>query len=318
MEVWTEPSEFPRTPAGTAVTVGAFDGVHLGHQSVLAELRRRAQARGLPTVVVTFDRHPATVVRPGAVPLLLTDLDQKLEVLEATGDVDHVLVVRFDRERASEEPEDFVDEVLVGALRARLVVVGEDFHFGRARRGNVALLSAEGARHGFDVVGLGLVAAGAAGHVSSTAVRRLLAAGDVASAAALLGRPYEVRGVVEGGDRRGRDVLGFPTANLRVAEGMALPAPGIYAGHYVRPDGGAVAAAISLGSRPTFYPEGGPVVLEAYLLDFEGDLYGERGRVRFAARLRPEESFASVDDLLAQMALDVEATRAVLAPEGGS
>ena len=318
MEVWTEPSAFPRPPTGTAVTVGAYDGVHRGHQAVLDELRRRARAKGLPTVVVTFDRHPATVVRPGAVPLLLTDLDQKLDVLAATGDVDHVLVVRFDSERASEEPEDFVDEVLVDALGVRLVVVGEDFHFGRARRGNVALLSAQGARHGFEVVGLGLVGAGTGGQVSSTAVRRLLAAGDVASAAALLGRPFEVRGVVEAGDRRGRDLLGFPTANLRVPEGMALPAPGIYAGHYVRPDGSALAAAISLGSRPTFYPEGGPVVLEAYLLDFEGDLYGERGAVRFAARLRPEESFASVDELLAQMALDVEATRAVLAAEGGS
>jgi riboflavin kinase/FMN adenylyltransferase len=296
MQVWKEPKEFPRRPPGSAVTVGAYDGVHLGHQAVLAELRRRADDRQLPTVVVTFDRHPAAVVRPESVPLLLTDLDQKLEVLASTGSVDHVLILRFDRQRAAEEPEDFVDEVLVDALGARLVVVGEDFHFGRRRRGNVALLQAEGARRGFDVVGLGLVGGGGPmGQISSTAVRRLLTEGDVAGVSSLLGRPYEVRGVVEAGDRRGREVLGFPTANLRVAEGMALPAPGIYAGHYVRPDGSALPAAISLGSRPTFYPEGGPVVLEAYLLDFEGDLYGERGRVRFAARLRADSATAHAE-----------------------
>jgi riboflavin kinase / FMN adenylyltransferase len=313
VEVHTDLAVVPDLGDGSAVTIGAYDGVHLGHQAVLREVRRLGEARGgLATVVVTFDRHPATVVRPESAPKLLTDLDQKLEVLEATGDVDHVVVIRFDRVRSQEEPEDFVEEVLVDALSARVVVVGEDFHFGRRRRGNVALLRMQGAEHGFAVVGLDLVeVAGVTGPVSSTAIRRLLAAGRVDEAGALLGRAYEVRGTVASGDRRGQD-LGFPTANVVVPPEILLPAPGIYAGWYVRPGGDAVPTAISLGRRPTFHPDGSPLVLEAYLLDFRGDLYGEAARVRFVHRLRDEQRYDSVAALVAQTTLDVEATRAVL------
>ena len=346
MEVHTDLGAFPALPTGAAVTIGAYDGVHLGHQAVLREVRRLAMLMatgsrglrpspvdaggdlspagdpgpehtkgplaGIPTVLVTFDRHPATVVRPESAPKVLTDLDQKLEVLAATGDVDHVVVIRFDLARSQEEPEDFVKEVLVDGLAARIVVVGEDFHFGRRRRGNVALLRQQGAEHGFEVVGLGLVEVpGVAGPVSSTAIRSLLKAGRVEKASSLLGRPHEVRGTVAGGERRGQE-LGFPTANVVVPPDILLPAPGIYAGWYLRPDGTPHATAISLGRRPTFHPDDSPLVLEAYVLDFEGDLYGEPARVRFVGRLRDEERYDSVAALVAQTGLDVEATRALL------
>ena len=307
MDVVTDPAGFVAPAAGTAVTIGAYDGVHRGHQFVIGQLRQLAEARGLATVVLTFDRHPASVVRPESAPKLLTDLDQKLENLASTG-VDEAVVVPFDEARSQEEPEDFVRDVLAGALAARVVVVGEDFHFGRRRRGNVALLQEMGGALGFEVVHVPLLPG-----PSSTAVRTLLAAGDVAGAADLLGRPHEVRGRVERGDRRGRD-LGYPTANVAVPTEILLPAPGIYAGWY----GGDQAAAISVGSRPTFHDGAGPVVLEAYLLDFDGDLYGQAARVSFVSRLRDEERFESTDALVEQMARDVEATREALGPVRGA
>jgi riboflavin kinase/FMN adenylyltransferase len=313
MEVVTDLAECQAPPGGTAVTIGAYDGVHLGHRAVIQEVRKRAEQLGCPTAVVTFDRHPATVVRPESAPRLLTDLDQRLELLADAG-VDLTVVIHFDRERSQESAEDFVVEVLGGCLRARLVVVGEDFHFGRQRGGNVELLQRLGPELGFDVEGLRLVEIpGVQGPVSSTAIRELLTAGDVVRAAELLGREHEVRGVVEPGDGRGATALGFPTANVTVPGDILLPADGIYAGWYVRPDSLTYPTAISLGRRPTFYPEGGPRMLEAYLLDFDGELYGEAARVRFVSRLRGEERFESVEDLVAQMNRDVEAARAALA-----
>lgn len=305
------PCPTPLDPS--VVTIGAYDGVHLGHQLVIGEVRELAAARGLQTVVVTFDRHPATVVRPESAPRLLCDLEQKLELLAATG-VDTTYVVQFDAERAKETAQEFVDEVLVGCLAARAVVVGEDFHFGHRRGGNVGLLRDMGATRGFTVEGLALVDASgrpavSGPNVSSTAIRALLAEGDVRGAAGLLGRPHEVRGTVEHGDQRGRE-LGFPTANLAIPVDIALPADGIYAGWFERADGSVVPTAMSLGHRPTFYdrPQGEPL-LECHLLDFAGDLYGEAVKVRFAERLRGEVRFESVDDLVAQMVLDVAATR---------
>jgi len=297
---------------GSAVTIGAYDGVHLGHRAVLREVRRRADVGGHRSVVVTFDRHPATVVRPESAPRLLTDLEQKLELLAATGDVDDTVVIGFDRARSQEAAEDFVTSVLVTALDARQVVVGADFHFGRGRGGNVDMLRRLGGGLGFEVVGLGLVdLPGVEGPLSSTSIRRLLCEGDVAAAAGLLGRFHEVRGVVHGGDRRGRD-LGYPTANVTVPAEIMTPAEGIYAGWYRRPDASLHPAAISLGRRPTFHDADSPVVLEAHLLDFDSDLYGEDAQVRFVDRLRPEERFRSVEELIAQMKRDVEDTRAVL------
>lgn len=312
MEVLRDMATCPELVAGSAVTIGAYDGVHLGHRAVIEEVRSRASMLGCPTAVVTFDRHPAAVVRPESAPKLLTDLDQKLELLAGAG-VDYTLVIHFDEERSHESAEDFVTEVLVGCLRARLIVVGEDFHFGRQRGGNVDLLRRMGPSLGFEVDGLSLVPVpGFEGPVSSTSVRRALAAGDVVTAGRLLGRPHEVRGAVEKGDGRGGRVLGFPTANVAVPNEIQLPADGIYAGWYERTDGSTHAAAISIGRRPTFYPEGAPLMVEAYLLDFDGDLYGERARVRFVSRLRGEERFESTDALVAQMNKDVEAARAAL------
>jgi riboflavin kinase/FMN adenylyltransferase len=293
------------------VTIGAYDGVHRGHQAVIAEVKRLAADRGLDTAVVTFDRHPAMVVRPESAPRLLTDLPQKLELLEATG-VDATLVIRFDETRAHEEAEDFVREVLVDCLGAKVVVVGEDFHFGHQRKGNVALLREMGADLGFDVLGLELVSFDGEAPVSSTAIRRALVAGDLGEANDMLGRPYEVRGVVTEGDRRGRD-LGFPTANVAVSGDILLPADGIYAGWYVRADRSRHAAAISLGRRPTFYETAHASLLEAHLLDFDEDLYGEAARVQFVARLRGEERFNSVEALVDQMGEDCAEARRRLA-----
>jgi riboflavin kinase/FMN adenylyltransferase len=276
-----------RAPAeGTAVTIGAFDGIHLGHLALLRLVRQRGRARGLATALVTFDRHPALVVRPESAPKLLTTLEQKLELLAATGLVDEAVVLTFDAERRNESAEEFVKEVLVGCLGARLVVVGADFHFGRDRRGNVELLRRMGDELGFEVMGLDLVSDGPAVY-SSTLVRRLLAEGAVEQAAKLLGRPHEVRGRVVEGDGRGRELLGFATANVAVAPETCLPAAGIYAGTFRGADGVERPAAISLGHRPTFYPGGAPLLLEAHVLDFDGDLYGQEAAVRFVARIRP-------------------------------
>jgi riboflavin kinase / FMN adenylyltransferase len=304
----------PDPPAGSVVTIGAFDGVHLGHRALLRLVRDKAVERGLPTALVTFDRHPAQVVRPDSAPKLLTNLDQKLELLEATGLVDHAVVLTFDDRRRQESAEDFVTEVLDGCLRARLVVVGADFHFGNGRRGNVALLERMGRDLGFDVVGLELVRPGEGDDsviYSSTLVRRRLSEGDVRGAAEILGRVHEVRGTVVEGDRRGRE-LGFPTANVAVPEEICLPAAGIYAGTFTGRDRVARPAAISLGHRPTFYADQPHLLLEAYLLDFSGDLYGQEASVGFVERIRAEERFESVEALVAAMHRDVGAARRVL------
>jgi riboflavin kinase/FMN adenylyltransferase len=311
MEVVFGPENCSPAAPGTAVTIGAYDGVHLGHQHLVARLREQAERRGLSTVVVTFDRHPAMIVRPDSAPTLLTDLDQKLELLAATG-VDCTVVIHFDEGRAAQTAENFIMETLVDGLRARLVVVGQDFHFGHSRTGNVALLSDMGERNGFDVVGLGLEADATGGAVSSTRVRSLLAGGDVAGAARLLGRCHQVRGVVARGDGRGKVELGFPTANVAVPDGIALPAEGIYACWYRRDEGSVHPAAVSVGRRPTFYPDGGALLLEAYLLDFDGELYGEKAQVSFVSRLRDDKPFDTVAELVTQMTRDVAATRHTL------
>jgi riboflavin kinase / FMN adenylyltransferase len=316
MQVLRDVETWPRPAAGTAVTIGAYDGVHLGHRTVIGRVRELAAARGLETAVVTFDRHPASVVRPDSAPLLLTDLEQRLELLATTG-VDYTLVLHFDEARSKEPADEFVTDVLVEHLNARAVVVGDDFHFGHRRQGNVGLLREMGADSGFEVIGLDLVdpegnpADGES--VSSTAIRAALQAGQVDEATRMLGRLHEVRGTVVGGDERARD-LGFPTANVAVPDEICLPADGIYAGWYLRPDGVARPAALSLGRRPTFYESADTSLLEAHLLDFDGDLYGEPARVQFQARLRDELKFESVDTLVEQMTRDCQEARARLSP----
>jgi riboflavin kinase/FMN adenylyltransferase len=320
MRVVTDLVGYEPPAGGTVVTIGAYDGVHLGHVAVLRLVRDLAAARGHEAVCLTFDRHPAEVVRPGTAPKLLTTLEQKLELLDATGFVDTSCVLTFDEARSREPAEEFVRDVLVDGLGGRLVVVGADFHFGYRRHGNVKLLEQMGGELGFETLGLGLVPVegdltGMA--YSSTRIRDLLGEGDVAGAARLLGkppRPHEVRGTVESGDRRGRE-LGFPTANVAVPDRTCLPADGIYAGTFVDGSGDERGCAISLGRRPTFYEHADVSLLEAYVLDFDGDLYGQAVKVRFADRIRGEERFGSVEALVAQMGRDVEAVRAVLASE---
>jgi riboflavin kinase / FMN adenylyltransferase len=308
VEIVYDSAAFPRLPNGSAITIGAFDGVHRGHQALIGEVRRLAQELGAASVVTTFDRHPASVVRPDSAPRLLTNLTQKLELLAETG-VDYAYVLHFDEERSLEDPLDFVQQVVVDALQARVVVVGDDFHFGHRRRGDVALLSEVGAAEGFKVIGLGLIEIpGIDGPVSSSAVRAAISEGNVTLAAELLGHPYQVHGVVEHGDGRGR-TIGFPTANVAVPGDVMLPADGVYAGWYQRPDGQVWRAAISVGRRPTFYLERGTLLLEAFLLDFDGDLYGEHARVTIERWLRPLVRYDSVDDLVVQLHHDVDATR---------
>jgi riboflavin kinase/FMN adenylyltransferase len=296
----------PVPPEGTVVSIGAYDGVHLGHRELIARTREAAAAKGCASAVVTFDRHPATVVRPESAPRLLTDIDQKLELLATTG-VDLTLVVHFDRDRADEDPAHFVRTVLVEVLRAKQVVVGDDFHFGKGRRGNVELLTALGTELGFGVTGVGLLSDGGTA-VSSTRIRALVAAGRVEAAAVLLGRPHQVRGSVQDGDKRGRQ-LGFPTANVGLPAAIALPADGVYAGWYLGPDGVRRPSCVSVGRRPTFYEEADLSLVEAYLLDFQGDLYGQEARIEFVARQRGQERYDSVEALVAQMGRDVAMTR---------
>jgi len=313
MDVIYDNQQSDRQEQGAAITIGAFDGVHRGHRQVISTLKALAAERGLRTVVVTFDRHPASVVRPESAPLLLTDLDQKLELLAECG-VDATFVVRFDEQRALQTAAEFVAEDLVGLLNAKLVTVGSDFHFGTKRAGNVALLVEMGAQLGFETLAHELVDLNgqpSTESVSSTRIRAALRGGDLESANAMLVRPHEVRGIVGHGDGRARD-LGFRTANLAIPETICLPADGIYAGWCRTPDGVNRACAISLGRRPTFYEFADTSLLEAHLIDFDADLYGEELAVQFVAHLRDELKFDSIDALIAQMGKDVDQCRTLL------
>jgi riboflavin kinase/FMN adenylyltransferase len=315
MEVLRDAGSGSRPAGGSVVTIGAYDGVHLGHQAVIAEVTRQAADLGITSTVVTFDRHPASVVRPESAPRLLTDVEQKLELLAATG-IDRCLVITFDEARSREPAEDFVRTVLVEGLAARVVIVGEDFHFGHERKGTIDLLRSLGSDHGFSVDTIPLLDASgapAAGgdKASSTAIRHALVEGDLDPANGMLGRHYEVRGIVAHGDERGRE-LGFPTANVSVPGDILLPADGIYAGWFERADGSVHPSAISLGRRPTFYAEAHASLLEAHLLGFEGDLYDEHAKVRFVARLRGEAKFDDVDALIEQMHRDCAQAEALL------
>jgi riboflavin kinase / FMN adenylyltransferase len=296
----------------SVVTVGVFDGVHRGHQQLIAEARSIAGSVAGPVIAVVFDPHPIAVGRhAGAMAkLLLSDLGQRLEWLDAAG-VDVTYLLRWDEARSLESRPELVRSVLVDPLHAAAYVSGEDHHLGHRTPVDAALMAQLGAEHGIKVSGLPMLRTPAGDVVSSDLIRDLVAAGDVVTAADLLTRPFELRGVVEHGDHRGRD-LGFPTANIAVAADIALPRLGIYAGWYVRPDGTEHPAAINVGRRPTFYAEGGPLLIEPHLLDFAGDLYGEQARVRFVQRLRDEVRFDGVDALIAQMHADVDATRRLL------
>lgn len=310
MKIFTD-ADKPRFPYGTVLTIGAYDGVHLGHRHLIAETIESARSLGAESVVVTFDRHPASIVRPETTPLLLSDLDQKLECLEQTG-VDVVYIITFDEARANESAVDFIEEFLVGRLSVKKVVVGKDFHFGHNRQGNVELLSQFGKKHGFEVFGAPLWSLGGKDEtvISSTRIRQLIAAGEMESAASLLGRLYELRGEVEHGDSRGGSELGYPTANVSFSQEMATPPDGIYAGWLVLTNGEKLPSAISLGTRPTFYPRGGQRLLEAFVIDFYDDLYGKEVRIRFGKKIRDQERFSSSEELIKEISHDIDKVRA--------
>jgi riboflavin kinase/FMN adenylyltransferase len=291
-------------PQSSVVALGVFDGVHRGHRLIVARAVAAARDLSVPTVVISFDPHPSAVLRPGSAPLMLTTLERRIALLRSVG-ADDVVVLPFTRELSQQSPAEFAEAVLRDALHAERVVVGADWRFGHKAAGDVALLR----ELGFDVDGVELLRDDNV--VSSSAIRALVAAGDVAGAAAALDRPHLVEGPVVRGDARGRE-LGYPTANLALDPGIAVPADGVYAGWLVRDggEGSRLPAAISVGTNPTF--DGTERRVEAFVLDAELDLYDEPVVVEFVARLRGMVRFDSVDALVEAMAADVAATRAAL------
>jgi riboflavin kinase / FMN adenylyltransferase len=315
VRIWRSLDAVPADLGRTVVTIGNFDGVHLGHQHVILRAREVADELGIRDVVaVTFDPHPIAVLRPEHAPPTLTTIETRVRLLEEAG-VDDVLVVPFSRELAGWSPERFVEEIVVESLGARAVVVGANFRFGYRAAGDVATLRELGEHNDFETVGIALD--GGPQVWSSTYVRNCLAAGDVEGAAEALGRPFTVRGDVVRGDERGRE-LGYPTANVPTSGMHAAPADGVYAGWLLRLDGehDPLPAAISVGTNPTF--EGARERrVESYVLDRDDlELYGLTVEVAFVARLRGMRRFDSVDDLVATMADDVRRARELLAPQG--
>ncbi|WP_343991825.1 bifunctional riboflavin kinase/FAD synthetase [Nocardioides dubius] len=310
MEIWRSPQEVPSDLGGAVVTIGNFDGCHLGHQLVVRRAREVAdEAGGLPVVAVTFDPHPMAVLRPEHAPVMLTTLEERAELLRQAG-VDHVLVIPFDRDVAAWSPAEFVQRIIVDALAAKAVVVGANFRFGNRAAGDVAALRELGAERGFTAEGVALD--GGPQVWSSTYVRTCLAAGDVAGAAEALGRPVTVTGVVIKGDQRGRE-LGFPTANVPTDPQVAAPVDGVYAGWLTRLDTRErFPAAISVGTNPTF--EGvRERRVESYVLDrTDLDLYGVQVEVTFVTKLRGMLRFDGIESLIEAMNDDVARAREIL------
>jgi len=299
-----DPRVWTPQPGGVAVSVGVFDGVHLGHRQMLQELFADAAALGdIPIGAITFDRHPLATIAPERAPELLTTPDERLALFEEAG-LDFAAVLTFDEAMRSLSPEGFVDTVLANGLGARLVVVGDGFRFGLNARGDVDELRRLGDHFGFAVRGVKLLET-EAGPISSTLIRQALRAGDVAGVTALLGRRFARTGRVVAGDHRGTEI-GFPTANLDIRAGLVVPARGVYAAVAVL-EGARIPAVVNIGVRPTF--DGVREVVEAHLLDFTADLYGRDLTLEFVDRLRPEERFGSVAELVEQIGEDVEAAR---------
>jgi len=296
-------------PPRPVITIGNFDGVHLGHQALFAKTLERARAIQGTSLAVTFEPHPMRVLRPAVNLPLITPLAQKLELMDEAG-LEVTLCLRFDQHFARLSADDFVDKLLVSRLGAAEVVVGYDFAFGHKGLGDLELLAAKGEKHGFAVHVVGPVMVDGR-PVSSTRVRQEVAAGDMEAARRLLGRHYQVAGRVVAGHGRGGRMLGFPTANLKVTDEL-LPGPGVYAVLVELADGRLIKGANNIGDNPTF-ADGG-LNVETHLLDFEGDLYGQDIRLHFVQRLRGEKRFASVEELKAQIGRDVDRAMEVLDP----
>lgn len=312
---WRGLDDVPSDWGRCVVTVGVFDGVHRGHQAILHTAADRGTALRLPVVAVTFDPHPDTVVGGGSPPGLLTPTERRDELLADHG-ADAVCVLPFTSELSRLEAEEFVRHILVERLHAAAVVVGEDFRFGHKATGDVGVLQALGEKYDFAADGVRLRTDPYAETVTSTLVRRLLTSGDVTRARDCLGRPHRLEGVVVPGASRGRDLLGFPTANIDFPPEMSVPADGVYAGWLVRTPGSGGEeerwpAAVSVGSNPTF--EGSPRTVEAYALDQDDlDLYSQRAAVEFTDHIRGQETFSSVAELIAAMRRDVSVVRELM------
>ncbi len=310
MEICRLDGREPRQWPSAAVTVGNFDGVHLGHQALAAAVVEEARRSRGTAVVLTFDPHPSRILSPDRAPLALMTLEQKAEVLRSLG-IDCLAVLPFSLALARKTAEEFAREIVQQALGARLVVVGANFRFGRHRSGDVALLGELGLKLGFAVRGLAPVLHQGA-EVSSTRIREALARGEVENARGMLGRPFFVEGRVVHGEGRGRS-LGIPTANLSPSN-ETLPGNGVYVCRVALLDQGVsppLPAVVNVGRKPTF--GGTETTVEAHLLDFQSALYGKRLRVAFETRLREERRFASAEDLMAQIRSDIEAARRLLA-----
>jgi riboflavin kinase / FMN adenylyltransferase len=292
---------------GGVVALGNFDGFHRGHQAVVGQAIALAKARGVPALVATFDPHPVRHFRPDAPPFRLTTLDQRERLFGAAG-ADAMVVFHFGAELAAVTAEGFVKDWLGGNLGASGVVTGEDFTFGNKRGGNVRVLAEQGARHGMSAETVGAVSDGE-GAISSSRIREALQAGDCATAARLLTRPFTVEGPVIHGDKNGR-LLGYPTANIEMGNYLR-PRYGVYAVRGRLPDGRVLNGAANLGVRPQFDPP--KELLEPHFFDFSEDLYGQTVAVEFHHFLRPEAKFANLDALKAQMKADCEEARRLLA-----
>jgi riboflavin kinase/FMN adenylyltransferase len=318
---WQGLADVPMDWGTSVVTIGVFDGVHRGHQRIIARTADIAAGLGLPLVVITFDPHPAEVIRPGTHPVLLCTAARRAELLAGLG-TDAVCIMPFTLEFSRLDPQEFVRQVLVDRLHAAAVAVGENFRFGHRAAGDVALLAELGEKYGFSAEAVPLLRDDAV-KISSSLIRQKLSDGDVTGAAGDLGRPHRVEGVVVPGQRRGR-ALGFPTANLQTFPYTAIPADGVYAGWLStlgeregqEYEGERWPAAVSVGTNPTF--DGRDRVVEAYALDRDDlELYGVHVGVDFAARLRGMERFGSAADLVEQMRRDVDQARAITAGEPG-
>lgn len=303
MNVFHTAAELPGAPRRVCAAIGVFDGVHLGHQQVIRQTIADASHHEAVPLVITFDRHPNAVVAPQAVPPAIYSLEQKLAAIEGLGVV-HALVIRFDEDFSRRPADEFIGELETGFGGLRSLCVGREFTFGHRRRGNVAMLAEIGRAHGFKVHGLAEVSLDGQ-VVSSTRIRECVRAGDLDAAGQMLGRDYEIVGPVIAGDRRGRE-LGFPTANLDL-RGLVTPPCGVYAVH-ARVSSRWCRGVANLGRRPTV-AQSGPVLLEVHLFDFDHEIYGESMAVQFVEQLRSERTFASVDELQAQIARDVAQAR---------
>ena len=327
MHITADPHSIPLAPRalarGCAVTIGNFDGVHLGHQALICKTVERARGEGLPAVVITFDPHPLQVVKGKEAPPQLISLQHKLECFAELG-IDLAVVMPFTAETAALTPEDFVAGILVGCLNTRALVVGYDYAFGKGRRGNAALLAELGKEYGFGVEEFPAVYLNGC-VVSSTRIRETLRRGDAAQAAALLGRPHSVEGVIAKGRNRGGRLLGFPTANLHMEENLLLPATGVYAvlaelspkrhslpGVCTGSAGAYLKGVANVGNNPTFGDD--YLRVETHLLDFHKDIYGAPFRVHFIERLRDERKFNGVTELVEQIRRDAAQAREILPP----